>query len=143
MGRPQSMGLNGERTSSPCSSPTPPPSPAGFSHRPFLGLVRSPNTVRCSWQESILGGAGIWDLTGWVSSSGRNGFCTDQGHQVTGAQEEDCGKEDSSGRGGLGRSHLHLTHLTSPASQLLSRARGVPSSLRRPAQAPMELPMAT
>lgn len=35
--RPQPMGLNGERTSSPCSRPS-----TGFLHLPFLGLVEAP-----------------------------------------------------------------------------------------------------
>lgn len=83
------------------------------------------------------------DLACWVGFSKRDGLCADQGHQVTGAWEEDYGKKDSSGRSGLGRSCLRLTHLTGSASQLLSRARGVPSSLRMPSQAPMELLTAT
>lgn len=78
---------------------------------------------RASW-----GGTGMQDLTGWVGSSGRGGIYTDQGHWMTEAPEGDCGEKDSSGRGGLGKSCLHWTHLTSPASQLLSRARGCPAA---------------
>lgn len=54
-------------------------------------------------------------LTHWVSSSRRDGLCADQGHRVTGAQDGDHGEKDSSGRGGLGRPCLCLTHLNPPS----------------------------
>lgn len=69
------------------------------------------------------------DLTRWVSSSERDGLCTDQGHLVVQAGTGTVGK--SAERGGPGRSHLRLIISTIPASQFSLGQGVVPSSLPR------------
>lgn len=99
-------------------------SPTGFSHLPFSGLVGSPSTVLM-----LLAGEHPGELLGcWAFLAGsvppEDMDLVQTGPSGNRSRGWDCGKEDSSGRSGLGRSCLCLTHLSWPSIPTSLQGKG-------------------